>query len=41
MNPISTPPPEHLDSYLSDAERMRWVLPCVSRCGGGPLVLEA
>ena len=34
--------PQHLDSYLTDAERSakNIVLPCVSRCTGGKLVLD-
>jgi vanillate O-demethylase ferredoxin subunit len=34
--------PQHLDSYLTDAERRakNIVLPCVSRCTGGKLVLD-
>ncbi|WP_322101895.1 PDR/VanB family oxidoreductase [Paraburkholderia sp. J41] len=34
--------PHHLDSYLTDAERTakNIVLPCVSRCSGGKLVLD-
>jgi vanillate O-demethylase ferredoxin subunit len=41
MTAVHSGAPEHRDSYLSDAERERWVLPCVSGCGTQPLELAA
>ncbi|MBY4949582.1 PDR/VanB family oxidoreductase [Cupriavidus respiraculi] len=41
MTEVAEGVPEHRDSYLSESERERWVLPCVSGCGALPLALVA